>query len=59
MRRVASIPDMPSMLMSMSTSWGDSAVTCSMAASPDFASPTTSNPGVTPTTDRAAMRKGI
>ena len=59
MRRVASIPEMPSMLMSMRTSSGCRAATCSMASSPDLASPTTSNPGVTPTTERAAMRNGI
>ncbi len=47
------------MLMSMRISSGCNASTCSMASSPDLASPTTSNPGVTPTTAAPPIRNGI
>jgi len=57
-RRVASIPLMPSMLMSMRTSWGARSPTISTASSPDLASPTDSKPLVARTTARAAMRNG-
>ena len=56
--RVASMPLMRSMLMSMSTRSGLRLGTTLTASSPELASPTTSNPGVTFTTAPAASRNG-
>jgi hypothetical protein len=57
-RRVASTPSMPGMLMSMSTNAGDNEAASSTASSPDSASPTMAKPLVAPITARAAPRNG-
>src|SRR5829696_2018367 len=58
MRRLASMPLMPGMLMSMRTSAGASSSASSSACSPLSASPTASNSGVAESTARAARRNG-
>src|SRR4029453_883679 len=58
MRRLASIPLMPGMLMSMRTRAGASSPASARACSPLSASPTVSNSGVAASTARAARRNG-
>ncbi len=57
-RRVASTPFIPGMLMSMSTRAGSSSAAMATASSPLVASPTRAKPSIRRTTALAAERKG-